>query len=83
MEKWGFPISILKPEKYVNRHNFAEYDSFDSQFGQKSDINEISLKSHDVILAGFFLVTPQNLYNICTNFSSDKVLRTRVVSFVP
>ena len=36
-------ISILNPEKYVNRHNFAWNDPFVIKFGQKSDINKINI----------------------------------------
>ena len=36
-------ISILKPEKYVNCHNFTENDPFEFKFGQKADINEINI----------------------------------------
>ena len=38
-------IAILKPEKYVNHHNFAENDPFEFKFGQMSDINEINIPS--------------------------------------
>ena len=40
--------SILKPEKYVNRHNFAENDSFEFKFGQKSDIKEVNIPDNFV-----------------------------------
>ena len=36
-------ISILKPEKYVNCHNFSERLPFEFRFGQKADINEINI----------------------------------------
>ena len=33
----------MKPEKYINRHNFAENDPFKFKFGQKSDNKEINI----------------------------------------